>query len=215
MLVRNGIMYDPNTGLPVGRAGRGGVIPGTASGLPQSQQTYSGMPGVPANWSLEAIASNLFQQTDPLRRELIGQSADFLSGGMNPMKTPEYAAIRSYANQQANQAKDSILETLPSGGTLLDKLADVDIGKARTLTDAAAGIYGDNLTRAMSLATGGTQSAIAARSGADQLTAAREQADAARDAGEKNALGSAVGAGAGFYLGGPGGAAAGANAGGK
>lgn len=182
--------------------------PGRTLPRPGQVQPYNGMPGVPANWTLDQIASNLFQQTDPLRQDLIGQSADFLSGGMDPMATPEFAAIRSYADQQANQARNSILETMPSGGTLLDKLADVDIGKARTLTDAAAGIYGDNLSRAMSLATGGTQSAISARAGADQLIAAREQADATREAGEKNALGSSIGAGAGLYLGGPAGAAA-------
>lgn len=152
-----------------------------------------GGPGSPANWSLDAIANNLFQQSDPLRRQLIGQSTNFMSGGMDPMATPEFAAIRSYADQQANQARDSILETMPAGGTLLDKLADVDIGKARTLTDAAAGIYGDNLNRAMSLATGGTQGAISARAGADQLRAAREAASAERDAAAKGSVGTGVG----------------------
>lgn len=143
--------------------------------------------------SLDRIAGSLFYQTDPLRRQLIGQSTDFLSGGMDPTSTPEYAAIRSYADQQANQARDSILETLPSGGTLMDKLADVDIGKARTLTDASAGIYGDNLNRAMNLATFGTQSAITARAASDQVRAAREQTEADRDAQTKQALGQGVG----------------------
>jgi hypothetical protein len=166
---------------------------------PQTQQPFNGMPAVPANWTLEQIANNLFQQTDPLRQDLIGQSQDFLSGGMDPTATPEYAAIRQYADQQANQARDSILETMPSGGTLMDKLADVDISKARTLTDASAGIYGDNMDRALTLASGFTQNAVGARAGADQLTAAREQADASRDAATKMAIGEGAGGIAGGY----------------
>lgn len=154
--------------------------------------------GMPVNWSLDAIANNLFQQSDPLRRELIGQSQNFLTGGMDPTGTPEYQAIRQYADIQSDQAKESILDTLPNGGALLDKLADVDIGKARTLTDAKAGIYGDNLSRALSLATGSTQSAISARAGADQLRAAREAADADRDSAAKGGAGTAIGG----YLGG-------------
>lgn len=169
------------------------IDPWRARAIRQQPQPYNGMPGTPANWTLDQIANNLFQQTDPLRRGLIDQSQNFLSGGMDPTATPEFAAIRSYADQQAKQAKDSILETLPSGGTLLDKLADVDIGKARTLTDASAGIYGDNLSRALTLATGGTQSAISSRAAADQLIAAREQADADRDAAAKGGAGAAVG----------------------
>lgn len=167
------------------KAGKPGWFGQVMTGAPAS--------GVPANWTLDQIANNLFQQTDPLRRSLIDQSTNFMSGGMNPMETPEFAAIRSYADQQSKQARDNILETMPSGGTLLDKLADVEIGKARTLTDASAGIYGDNLNRAMSLATGGTQSAISARAGADQLIAAREQANADRDASAKGGAGAAIG----------------------
>lgn len=159
-------------------------VPGTPAAV---------VPGQSPNWTLEAIANNLFQQTNPVRQELVDQSTNFLQGGMDPRSTPEFAAIKSYADQQAKQASNSILETLPSGGTLLDKLADVEIGKARTLTDASAGIYGDNLSRAMSLATGGIGGAISARSGAEQLTAAREQANADRDSAAKGGVGTAIG----------------------
>jgi hypothetical protein len=175
-------------------------------------RSVGAMPAANASMTLDQIAEKLFKQTDPLREQLIGQSQDFLSGGMDPMATPEFAAIRSFADQQSNQARDSILENMPSGGTLLDKLADVDIGKARTLTDASAGIYGDNLNRAVNFATGGTQSSIMAMSSAEQLRAAREQANASRDAGEKSAMGSAIGTVAGAYFGGPAGAAAGSGA---
>lgn len=161
-------------------------------------------------------AQDLIKKTDPLRDALIDRSSNFLAGGLDPMATPEFAAIRSYADQQAKQARDSILETMPSGGTLLDKLADVDIGKARTLTDASANIYGNNLNQAFSLATGapltGSMTGLGALS---QMEAARNQANAAKEAGEKNALGSAVGGIAGAYFGGPAGAAAGSQAGGK
>jgi hypothetical protein len=143
---------------------------------------------------LGGAAQGLIKQTDPLREALISQSSDFLKGGMDPRATPEFSAIRQYADQQSKQAKDSILETMPSGGTLLDKLADVDIGKARTLTDASAGIYGENLSRAFSLATGAPLSTGMSGLGAlTQLNAAREQSSADRDAAAKGGTGAAVG----------------------
>jgi hypothetical protein len=183
------IIYD-DAGNPVGGADKWNKptapLPGSGS-LPKIPETPS--------YTLADIAKRLFESTDPLRSSLIGQSADFLSGGMDPTLTPEYSAIRNFANQQSSQAKDNILSTMPSGGTLLDKLADVDISKARTLTDASAGIYGDNMNRAMSLAIGSPlQTSISGTGAAAQMQAAKEQAEATESAGQKSGMGEAVGA---------------------
>src|SRR5690348_7322067 len=71
---------------------------------------------------MSGSAQGLIKQTDPLRKSLINQSRNFLNGGFDPASTPEFSAIRSFADQQADQARKGILETLPSGGVLLDKL---------------------------------------------------------------------------------------------
>lgn len=143
---------------------------------------------------LKDAASRLLDQTDPLRKKLIGQSKAFLNGGMDVMSTPEFLAMKQFAGLQADQAKDNILETMPNGGVLLDKLADVDIGKARGLSEAAGSIYGNQLNRATALATGAPLNAAMGGLGAlTQLDAAREQADADREAGAKGGIGAALG----------------------
>lgn len=143
---------------------------------------------------LQQAAMGLIQQTDPLRTSLISRSEEFLGGG-DVTSTPEFMAMKQMTGQQSDMAKDRILETMPSGGVLLDKLADVDIDRARTLSMAGGSIYGDEMNRAVSLATGAPLSASMGGLGAlTQLEAAREQAEAQRDAGTKSGIGGALGA---------------------
>lgn len=173
-------------------------------------------PPGPLESALAGMYKKLLKQTDPLRKELISQSNTFLQGGMDVGLTPEFNAIRSMADSQGKLARENILSSLPGGGVLLDKLADVDIEKARTLTSASSDIYNNQLNRAMSLATGSPfQGGVTGLGGLAQNELARSQAAQAQQAGQKNALGSAVGGIAGGYFGGPGGAAAGSSAGGS
>lgn len=158
---------------------------------------------------LANTSQDLIEQTAPLRDELIGRSEDFL-GVSQPgqpstpplqsvTSTPQFDIVRQLADQQAKTARDSILSRLPSGGVLLDKLADVDIGKAQTLSLAGSDIYGRELDRATALATGTPLAAgLGGLGSLAQLEAARAQAAADRDAAQKNALGTGLG----MFLGG-------------
>lgn len=170
-------------------------------------------PFPPVKPSPEEVLSNtsqdLIEQTAPLRDELIGRSEDFL-GVSQPgqpstpplqsvTSTPQFDIVRQLADQQAKTARDSILSRLPSGGVLLDKLADVDIGKAQTLSLAGSDIYGRELDRATALATGTPLAAgLGGLGSLAQLEAARAQASADRESSQKNALGTGLG----MFLGG-------------
>lgn len=167
-----------------------------------------GRPQVPGPGANETALLNLYQglikQTDPLRKRLVRQSDSFLKKGMNfdVAGTPQFMAARDMANLQAQGARDSILENMPSGGVLLDKLADVDIDKARNLTQVGSNIFENEFNtrrnQAMSLATGGPFQAGAQGMGQlAQMDVAREQSAAAQQAGQKSGLGAAIGGAAG------------------
>lgn len=150
--------------------------------------------------ALLKLYKDLIKQTDPLRKKLIGKSKSFLNNGMDfdVAGTPQFMAARDLANFQAQGARDSILENMPGGGVLLDKLADVDIDKARGLTQVGAGIYqneyNNRLNQAMTLATGGPFQAGAQGMGQlAQMDVAREQTAAAQQAGQKGGAGAALG----------------------
>lgn len=150
--------------------------------------------------ALLKLYSDLISQTDPLRKKLIKQSNSFLKNGMefDVAGTPQFMAARDMANLQADNSRDSILENMPSGGVLLDKLADVDIDKARNLTQVGSGIYqneyNNRLNQAMTLATGGPFQAGAQGMGQlAQMDVAREQTAAAQQAGQKSGAGAAAG----------------------
>ncbi len=143
---------------------------------------------------LQKTSAGLIKQTDPLRRNLINRSNTFLGGNFDITQIPEYGFMRDMIGRNADMAKDNILETMPSGGTLLDKLADVDIGKMQTMTALGSDLYGRELDRATSLATGAPLSAGMSGLGSIlQLLAAREGAAAQRDAGQQAMLGAGLG----------------------
>jgi hypothetical protein len=155
------------------------------------------------------------RKTDPIRNRLYSRSNRFLKGGMDVTGTPAYNAVRAMANQQSDQAKDNILETMPNGGVLLDKLADVDIDKARTLTSASSDIYNSELDRAMFLGTGpGHQASLQGIGGLAQVENARNQANLAAENAVKGSQGEAAGQVAGAYFSGGGSSGAGSSGGG-
>lgn len=140
---------------------------------------------------------DLIEKTTPLRDQLIGRAEDFLSSG-DVTQTPAFDVARQAADRQFQNARDSILTNLPSGGVLLDKLADLDIAKARDLSVAEAGIFDSELNRAFSLATGaplqtGLSMLNQRAAQQTQLDAAREAAEANRDAAGKGAAGTGIG----------------------
>lgn len=155
---------------------------------------------------LSNLAVDLIRQTEPLRDSLIDRSQDFLSGGFDPTKTPAFGARKLAAETQGQNARDAILANLPAGGALMDKLADVEIAKAGSLTGAASDIFDNEMNRAFSLATGaplqtglGTLNSQAIAD--QQMRQAQMQSEAARDAAQKESMGAGLGSFAGMAVG--------------
>ena len=117
-------------------------------------------PGAPKNPqklqdSLQRSALGLIGQTAPLRTGLIDRGVNFLDGGLDVTASPQFAAMQNAANQQFSRARDNILSTTAPGGALTDALAQAELGRADTLTQGAGAIAGDEINRALQLASGG------------------------------------------------------------
>lgn len=143
---------------------------------------------------LERIARELFGQTDPLRRGLIGRSEQFLEGGLDPTASPLFAPLKQATEQQFDLARERTLSSLPQGGALQSALGDIETGRAQTLTQGIGDISQGELSRALTLATGAPPQAIAGLSGAGGIQAQIAQANATQNAAVKEGLGRGVGA---------------------
>lgn len=139
------------------------------------------------------LAQMLFQQTDPVRRQLIDRSGEFLDGGMDVRQSPTYDALKLSADSNFNQAKDNVIARLAPGGGLVDALADLEFQRANTLTQGGANIYENELSRAMALGTGLTGTSMGALGQAGNVQAGLAAANAQQSAGKSEGLGQGVG----------------------
>ena len=144
------------------------------------------------------LAVDLFNQTDPLRQLLLGQSQNFLSGGADVTQTPMYQDLQLQTGTNFNQAKDNMIARFAPGGGLVDALAGLEGDRAATLSSGAAGIHESELNRALALGTGATGLALGSLGQAGQIQAQKAQAKA----DEKGGVAGGLGAAAGGYLGG-------------
>lgn len=153
--------------------------------------------------TLASIATQLFQQTDPLRRGFIGQAEQFLGGGFDVTQTPEFGAIKEATESQFDLARQQVLETTPTGGALIDALTNIEQGRATALTQGIGDLAREQGQRAFSLATGAPlQTAVGAQSAAEQIAANLQAAQISAEAGESAATKGALGFGVGSLLGG-------------
>lgn len=139
------------------------------------------------------MAEQLFQQTDPLRKSLIGRSQDFTGGGFDVMETPTYLAYKESADRNFGRAKDNAIARLPGGGALSDALVDLEGNRASTLTQGAGAIYGDEINRAMTLGSGITGQSLNSLGQAGAIQAQMAAAAAQENAGKSGALGTGIG----------------------
>lgn len=222
--------------------GAGTAIGGVASG--KKSDSSNGAANLQAQ-----LAQQLFTETDPLRRSLIGRSAGFLgvptsnsvtvgssptipgpavsmhsrlgggiggtvnsltmpgspdstaspgitSGGgmMTALNDPSFLALRDATNSQFARARDNVLSTVPTGGTLDAALTGLEGARASSLSQGAGATFENELGRAMALATGTTGTALGGLGSAASAQALTAQANAAQQAGKSQALGSGLGA---------------------
>ena len=144
---------------------------------------------------LAQISQQLFAETDPLRRSLIGRSESFLSGGLDVRESPLFLSGQQAINRGFQTSRRGILEDLPAGGSLLESLSNLQIKRGRDTADFEGSLQQGELGRALSLATGQPLSqSIAGLGQAGAIQGQFAQADADRQAGLFGALGTGAGA---------------------
>lgn len=139
------------------------------------------------------MARELFDSTSGVRGSLIGQSENFLGGGMDVRETPSYEAYKLATDSGFNRAKDNAIARFAPGGGLIDAMTGLEGQRATTLATGAGQIYDQELQRALTLGTGLTNTGIQGIGQAAQTQAANAQASSSTAAAGKGALGSAAG----------------------
>ena len=111
---------------------------------------------------------SLFSNLNSLGERLSSQPATAGDGSWvytgNPYdvsQNPMFAAGKKSASDAYQSAKDSILASLPAGGSLLDALSQARIGEANTMTGLASNLAQDIYNKAYGLATGVPQQSMA------------------------------------------------------
>ena len=120
-----------------------------------------------------------------------------ITGGARPFDvtaSPEYAALMDATNRQFARAKDASIATSPAGGALTESLAGLEGQRAGTLAQGAGQAYGDEISRAMTLGTGQTGTALGGLGSAAQTQAYSANAAATQQAGKSSAIGQGLGA---------------------
>ena len=151
--------------------------------------------------AMSNIALGLAQQTDPLRKGMISNWENMLSGDYDVTQSPMYGpvmdATKYNLGTQFNRARDNIMGSLPKGGGLQKAIADSYLQEAGQMTNLTAdltkNIWQDEYSKAYGMASGAPQQAISGLGGSGALSS--------QIYGSKLGKGGDLGAGAGYYLG--------------
>lgn len=162
------------------------ALAATGKGASQQQEPASSQ-------AMAQIAQQLFQQTDPLRQMLIGQSTNFLGGNYDLTQNPQYAALKQAAEQQFGVARNQALADVPTGGALTNALSNIDIARAGALTSGLGNIAQQQQQQALGLATGTTGQTLQGLGQSGALQAQIANLNAQQNASTKQGLGLVAG----------------------
>ena len=144
--------------------------------------------------AMSGIAAGLFNQTNPLRKGMISNWEDMLSGDYDMSQSPLYGAGKYNLGTQFNTARDNIMGALPAGGGLQKAIADTYTQEAGGLANIAGNSFQNEYDKAYGLAAGAPQTAISGLGGSGALSA--------QNYGSKLGKTGDLGQGLGYYLGG-------------
>ncbi|MBT7628775.1 MAG: hypothetical protein HN597_03600 [Desulfobacula sp.] len=159
-----------------GPDGPGGMTPYNPSLLGQAIPGQS-----PAGGG--SIADQIFNLTSSLRGNYIDQLTDFTEGNFNIATNPMWSGGRAAIEDQYNVARNNILGGMPTGGELNEALTNVDIGRAKSLTELISNIETDMMNKTYQAAFGAVPSSIGAQtSSANQAASIQAQEEASDNA---------------------------------
>ena len=134
-------------------AASAGLAGGLGGGTPDAPAPTG--PGA-AEMMLADISKKLFEEGDPLRKQMYGQFGDVMSGNFDPMTSPMFSSTfatgKKSVEDQYGLAKDNILSSMPRGGSMGDALQNVELARAEQASSLPAmiseGIMKDMMTKA-------------------------------------------------------------------
>ncbi len=139
------------------------------------------------------LAQQLVSETDPLRLGLIDDASSFLSGDRDVTALPEFGAFKSSAEDQFGRAQENIIANTPEGGPLIAALTQLEGDRAGNQANFTGALAGDEVNRALQLATFGTATGSQGLSNAGFIQSQRASAESAQNAGKAGGLGTALG----------------------
>ena len=126
-----------------------------------------------------SIADQIFNLTSKLRGNYVGQLNDFSEGNFDISKNPMWSGGKSAIEDQYNVARDNVIGNMPTGGELNESLTNVDIGRAKGLTELISNIENDMMNKSYQAAFGTVPSSISSQtSTANQNALLQAQEDA-------------------------------------
>jgi hypothetical protein len=121
---------------------------------PLGMRAKNNPPGNESADLLARIAGDLYKQTDPLRKSLIGRSGNFLDGSLDVTNSPMYGSLKNAVDSQFKRARDNTIGTTAPGGALTGALSNLEGSRASTMTQGIGELAEGELNRAFGLATG-------------------------------------------------------------
>lgn len=164
----------------------------------------------------EQLARELDQTIAPVRQNLVGQANQFLQTG-DVTGLPQFAGVKSIAEEQFGRARDAVIAGTPEGGGLTSALAQLESDRANSLAQLVGQLGGQTIDRAQNLVLGQTGQVTGSAATASALAQQAAQIEAQQNAQKATNLGRVVGAvatkGASASVGGGAGGSAGAGKG--
>jgi len=176
----------------LGIGGMPGVVGGSTSSMPQIAGGRGGVQISPAGAGERILGGPL--PGSPISATPMASPGAPVGTGFDITASPQYAALMDATNRRFAQAKDNTLATVAPGGALTDALTNLESQRAATMAQGAGQAYGDEMSRAMTLATGQTGTAMSGLGMAAQAQALNANAQAEQSAQKSNSLGQAAGA---------------------
>lgn len=100
--------------------------------------------------SLAAIAKELYAETTPMRKDLLGEMGKVAGGDYDPTQSSLYAPMFAQGKQSVEDqygiAKENILANIPRGGAQVQGLTDLEMGRAEQASSLPAMISQDIMT---------------------------------------------------------------------
>ncbi len=140
-----------------------------------------------------ALAQELIGETRPLRQGLISDAFGFLEGGRDVTGLPEFAAAKGANEAQFSRARDNIIGSTPTGGALTSALGNLEGQRASNQVAFTGDIAGNEVNRALQLATFGAAAGTQGLGSAGFVQAQRAGAQGAQNAAKSQGLGQALG----------------------